>query len=162
MQLRIAEQADLATVQALAHRIWWDHYPAIISGEQIEYMLQKSYSLEALARQIEEGQVFRLIYPQTAAAGFIAISPQESGHYFLNKFYVDTAQHGSGIGAAAFQLALAEYPDLKEMRLLVNRQNYKSVNFYFKMGFRIEKCLDTHIGEGFVMDDFQMLWQKKG
>jgi hypothetical protein len=46
------------------------------------------------------------------------------------------------------------------MRLTVNRQNYKSINFYFKIGFRIEKCADFPIGNGFVMNDFVMVWRK--
>jgi diamine N-acetyltransferase len=156
---------DLPQVQALARRIWWDHYPAIITPEQIEYMLEKSYALNALRQQLDAGHVIRLVYPEPGAepVGFISIGPQEApGSYFLHKFYVEVREHGKGFGAEAFHLALAQYPDLRELRLLVNRSNYKSVNFYFKVGFKIEKCIVTDIGQGFVMDDFQMIWRRSG
>ena len=69
-------------------------------------------------------------------------------------------QRGRGLGAAVFGALLDQYPDALEIRLTVNRQNYKSINFYFKIGFIIESCLDIPIGEGYVMNDFQMLWRR--
>jgi len=40
----------------------------------------------------------------------------------------------------------------------VNRRNFRSVNFYFKMGFVIESNLDLVVGDGrFVMDDYVMI-----
>ena len=46
------------------------------------------------------------------------------------------------------------------VRLTVNRQNFKSVNFYFKNGFTIERVADFDIGNGYVMNDFVMMWKK--
>ena len=43
------------------------------------------------------------------------------------------------------------------MRLFVNRENFKSINFYFKTGFIIEKIIDQPIGENFYMNDFIMI-----
>jgi len=43
------------------------------------------------------------------------------------------------------------------LRLQVNRQNYKAVNFYFKMGFIIESVGDFDIGGGYFMNDFVMV-----
>jgi ribosomal protein S18 acetylase RimI-like enzyme len=45
------------------------------------------------------------------------------------------------------------------MRLQVNRQNYTAINFYFKLGFTIERVADFDIGHGFFMNDFVMLKQ---
>ena len=41
-------------------------------------------------------------------------------------------------------------------KLTVNRQNFKSINFYFKNGFTIESVADFDIGNGYVMNDFIM------
>jgi ribosomal protein S18 acetylase RimI-like enzyme len=49
----------------------------------------------------------------------------------------------------------------KTIRLTVNRQNYKSINFYFKNGFKIERVEDFDIGSGFWMNDFIMIKQVK-
>lgn len=159
--LRPATLFDIPLIRELAHRIWWSHYPGIITDEQITYMLDLIYSEQALERQMtEEGQQFWLAEANGTAIGYLSVSRQEEGVYFLHKFYLDTACRGKGLGTLAFHALQDQYPDLQELRLTVNRQNFKSVNFYFKVGFVIEKCVDTPIGRGFVMDDFQMLWRR--
>ncbi len=160
MRIEQASTADIPTIRDLAHCIWWAHYPGLITSEQIEYMLDLMYSPEALERQmLEEGCQFWLIRDGETAIGFISLSRQAEGQYFLHKFYLEGAEQGRGLGTQAFQALLQHYPDLRELRLTVNRQNFKSINFYFKIGFRIEKCVNIPIGQGFVMDDFQMLWK---
>lgn len=158
--LQRATTPDIPLIHELAHRIWWAHYPGIISPAQIEYMLEQGYSYSALQQQIE-GQSFWLVMADDQVAGFVAISKKAPATYFIHKFYLDNTQRGRGVGAAAFQALLAQYPDLQELRLNVNRRNYKSVNFYFKIGFVIAHCMDTPFGEGYVMDDFQMLYRAK-
>ena len=49
-----AAERDLAAVAELARVIWRKHYPGIITLEQIEYMLELGYSLDALRRFITE------------------------------------------------------------------------------------------------------------
>ncbi len=158
--MTLTPTTDIPTIRELAHRIWWAHYPGIISNEQIEYMLGLMYSAEMLHRQMtEEGQQFWMVWYQLQPVGFIAISKKAKGSYFIHKFYLDTAVQGKGLGSRAFRALLEHYPDLGEVRLTVNRRNFKSINFYFKLGFIIEKCVDLSIGQGFVMDDFQMWWR---
>lgn len=158
LTLRKATTADIPQIRSLAEKVWWEHYPDIISNDQIAYMLGQIYSEAALQRQMtEEGQEFWLPEENGKALGFLAISPKGEGEYFMNKFYLDSRERG--LGTIVFELMLARYPDLKTLRLRVNRRNYKSVNFYFKVGFRIEFCIDTPFGEGYVMDDFQMIYR---
>lgn len=158
LTLRKATAADIPQIRNLAEKVWWEHYPDIISNDQIAYMLQQMYSEAALQRQMtEEGQEFWLPEEGGKPLGFLAISPKGEGEYFMNKFYLDDRERG--LGTIVFELMLARYPDLKILRLRVNRRNFKSVNFYFKVGFRIEYCIDTPFGEGYVMDDFQMIYR---
>ena len=159
--LQQATPGDILRISALAHRIWRAHYPAIIGEKQVEYMLGLLYSPEGLQRQIEEGQIFHLVMEGDEVLGYLSVSDKGEGRYFLHKFYLDNEKRGFGLGKKVFELLLARYPALRELRLTVNRQNYKSINFYFKIGFIIEKCVDIPIGEGYTMDDFQMLWQRR-
>jgi diamine N-acetyltransferase len=161
IELRPATPANIPLLRSLAHKIWWAHYPEIIGTDQIEYMLELMYSELALRQQMTDSQVFRLIFADDEPAGYVATSQKEAGSFFLHKFYVDNTQHRRGIGAAVFQKLLAELPGLRELRLTVNRRNFKSINFYFKMDFIIEQNVDIPIGNGFVMDDFQMLFKPK-
>ncbi|MDX1910046.1 MAG: GNAT family N-acetyltransferase, partial [Saprospiraceae bacterium] len=126
---------------------------------QIAYMLESIYGDAALLRQMnEEGQEFWVPRQNGQELGFLAVAKKGEGEYFLHKFYLDTRE--KGLGTIVFELLLAKYPDLKTLRLRVNRRNFKSVNFYFKIGFRIEFCVDTPFGEGYVMDDFQMIFSR--
>ncbi len=162
MMLRQATLDDVLQISDMAQRIWRFHYVDIIGLEQVEYMLGLIYRPAALQRQIlEEEQVFWLIEDGEKTLGYVAISQRDKGSSFLNKFYLDNGQRGRGLGTAAFDLVLSQYPDLQELRLTVNRQNIRSINFYFRLGFTIEQVVNLPIGEGFVMEDFQMLWYKK-
>jgi len=161
VSLQRAVESDIPLIRDLAHRIWWAHYPDIISDEQIAYMLEQGYSESALSAQLADPALaFWLVLADGVAAGFLAISGKGDGAYFIHKFYLDNTQRGRGVGAAAFETLLNQYPDLREARLNVNRRNFKSVNFYFKVGFVIHHCMDTPFGEGYVMDDFQMVYRK--
>ena len=60
--LKPASTEDIKTIKALAHKIWKEHYTPIIGDVQVNYMLEKIYSEQALLRQINEGpQQFFLI-----------------------------------------------------------------------------------------------------
>ena len=158
--LQQATPGDILRISALAHRIWQAHYPSIIGEEQVTYMLDLIYKPASLQRQFEEGQMFRLVMEGDEVLGFLSVSDQGEGRYFLHKFYLDNEKRGRGLGKIVFERLIACYPGLRELRLTVNRQNYKSINFYFKTGFTIEKCVNIPIGEGYVMDDFQMIWRR--
>jgi diamine N-acetyltransferase len=157
IQLHIATLEDVPLIRRLADEIWLDHYPQIIGMEQVTYMLGKMYSTERLTAQISDKSTFFLVKDDTECIGFIAVTPgEEPHHWFIDKFYLNTQTQGKGVGSEAFARLMDALPDAKGFSLQVNRQNYKSINFYFKNGFTIAKCLDVEIGDGYVMNDFLM------
>ncbi len=157
LKLTAASYKDIETISQLADTIWNQHYRSIISQEQIDYMLGKMYSEENLREQMEiKGHRFFLVNSQNRNIGFISVAEEPDKSWFLNKFYIDQNFAAKGIGGAAFdQLTAVLKPD--KMTLTVNRQNYKSINFYFKKGFKIDHVADFDIGNGFVMNDFVMV-----
>lgn len=159
--IALLETEDFATIERLAHEIWQQYYVPIIGEKQVAYMIKKFYCREALAAQHTEGQQFLMIYIDEKPSGYIGISRQQGGQYFLHKFYLDTKLHRKGVGSEIFKLLTAAYPDSKSIRLQVNINNFKSINFYFKCGFLIEKRYVLDIGEGYVMDDYIMVWSRK-
>ena len=157
IHLRKASESDIRLLGELADKSWWEHYPDVISEEQIRYMLDWIYSEPALAKQMQDGQDFWLVSVDGEPIGFVGISEKSPQSFFIHKFYLLQKVQGMGVGRKAFEHLLNEYPNAKEIRLNVNRQNFKSINFYFRIGFKIEKCVDIPIGEGYVMDDFVMV-----
>lgn len=158
VKLTEASYKDMETISKLADTIWNQHYRSIITQDQINYMLGKMYSLESLLEQIEQkGHRFFMIAADGKTLGFISVKQESDREWFLNKFYIDQTFAAKGIGSTAFDLLMGLLKPLK-MSLTVNRQNFKSINFYFKKGFMIERVADFDIGDGYVMNDFVMTW----
>lgn len=162
LSIRNATPEDTPIITELAYRIWRAHYTPIIGAEQVAYMLGHYYNDDALRADMAAGQVFWIPEMGGQALGYLSFTPTGPGQYFLNKFYIDNEKRGLGLGKIILERALAQYPDMRELRLNVNRQNYKSINFYFRVGFTIDFCLDTPFGDGYVMDDFQMVLKLGG
>ena len=159
--LKPASLNDYATINELAYTIWNKHYVDIVGEIQVKYMLNKMYSKQALQKQFEEGQCFYLVIYDEKEIGFISISSLDNKNLMLHKFYILQEKQSAGIGTLVFKKIVEELYTPKTIRLTVNRQNYKSINFYFKLGFKIEKAIDLDVGGGFFMNDFVMLWQNK-
>lgn len=159
MKLVPANRTHIPTITSLAKSIWQDHYIHIITQDQIDYMLEKMYSDESLTEQMEKkNHQFFLVEDEGNFIGFVSIKKTED-EVFLNKFYLLTDKQKKGIGSRVFDLLKQEAAPFEVIRLTVNRQNYKAINFYFKNKFVIEKVEDFQIGNGYVMNDFVMIYR---
>lgn len=150
-----ATENDSALISSLARKIWHEHYPGIISVEQIDYMLTNRYSPEVITQQIKAGEKYFLAYSDNELVAYASFE-LKGDHYYLHKFYVDVSKHRAGIGYQFFSYLLQQMDSSKPIRLQVNRQNYKAINFYFKQGFIIENVGDFNIGGDYYMNDFVM------
>jgi len=161
LKLIPAQEKDIPEIAELAAVIWNQHYPSIISRDQIDYMLKMMYSAESLSEQISKKRhLFYFIQKDKKNSGFISVVKESGNDWFLNKFYIDQTTASTGIGTKAFQLLLNEITPEK-ITLTVNRKNFKSINFYFKNGFTIQEVKDFDIGNGYLMEDFIMVWKSK-
>lgn len=152
-----ATKEDINTIAKLAESIWKKYYITIITMDQINYMLDKMYSVENLSKQMDEGHEFTLVYMDAVPLGYISLSTTDNQNYFLHKFYVEMANQGKGIGTALFHYVLKTLANAKTIELTVNRKNYKAINFYFKNRFTIKEVADFDIGNNFFMNDFVMI-----
>jgi ribosomal protein S18 acetylase RimI-like enzyme len=166
---RWMKQEDIPAVALLAQRIWNAHYPAIISQEQINYMLADRYSSQSLAEQMQSGQSFLLAEIAGEILGFLSIGALKdirnttlrgddygSGCYFLHKFYLAPECQGKGLGQAMLKELLHKLPEIRLLRLQVHRNNIQAWRFYQKQGFEIVAEEDFEIGDRFLMQDFVM------
>ncbi len=159
LQLQVAQLSDVAIIQALAYEIWNEHYVPFIGQAQVDYMLGLNFSIQKLSEKMQEDLTFYLIQEAEQTSGFLAVKAESENHFFIDKFYVQSRNKGTG--SAVFRTLIAQYPDVHTIHLTVNKHNYKAINFYFKMGFCIEKTAIFDIGNNFVMDDFVMIWKRK-
>ncbi len=158
--LPATEDGQLAEIQELAHAIWREHYPGIISPEQIEYMLQAGYNLDALRRDLTQGQIrYDRALIDGTLVGFSAYGPHsDAGALMLHKLYVDAARRGRGCArklvAAACDYARANAFDRVVLR--VNKGNHIAIAAYERIGFTKRGPIVSDIGGGFCMDDYLM------
>jgi ribosomal protein S18 acetylase RimI-like enzyme len=155
----VKTEKQITELSILASKIWNEHYPSIIGQVQVDYMLAKMYNIDAIKEQITQGQKYIAAYDGNEMLGFLSYSVKDDKDYFIHKWYVDVSKHSKGIGRGLFDFVFKN-KDYKTIRLTVNRHNIQPINFYFKMGFKIEKIINIDIGEGFVMNDFMMLKEK--
>ena len=153
---RVASPEQIAAVVVLARETWTQHYVPIIGAAQVEYMLAKFQSAEAIARQIAaEGYEYYLAPNE----GYLALVPDVAKQsMLLSKIYVRAAARGTGLGRALAEFAERRCSELgcNELWLTVNRHNLGSIAFYERLGFRKNRAVATDIGGGFVMDDWWM------
>ena len=157
--IRPGELEDINSIGFLAQQIWPVTYGKILSGEQLEYMLNLIYSPASLRRQmLEDKHQFLIVEQDEEAIGFASWSAaSEPGVYKLQKLYVLTGQQGRGLGRALLQYIFeAIRPDgATLLRLNVNRYN-SARQFYERMGFAVVKEEDIDIGNGYFMNDYVM------
>ncbi|GAA4952879.1 hypothetical protein GCM10023314_28020 [Algibacter agarivorans] len=149
---------DFLQIETLADTIWREHYIPIVGKPQIDYMLDKFQSAEAIEQQIIDGfEYFVLNYDKTPV-GYISIR-KENKALFLSKIYVLSSCRGKKIGKTAMLFIEEKAKDyqLKKIRLTVNINNTNSIKAYEKLGFKNVGPLITDIGNGFVMDDYEMV-----
>jgi ribosomal protein S18 acetylase RimI-like enzyme len=150
-------QSDFECIAQLADTIWREHYISIISLEQIEYMLINFNSASAIEAQIKQGALFFYITFNDIPVGYVAVK-KETDFLFLSKIYVLSTYRGKKIGKAALQhvVDMANSFKLNTIKLNVNKFNTNSIMAYEKLGFIKIKSIITDIGNGFIMDDYQM------
>jgi len=70
--IRNASADDIGLIRDLTFKIWPQTYAAIISRQQIDYMLELMYSEASLQKQMEDGCQFIFVYDGMEPAGFAA------------------------------------------------------------------------------------------
>lgn len=154
----IKSQEDVAITARLAHDIWNEHYVSIIGQAQVDYMLDKFQSQQAIAEQINGEYEYYLIEDEGQAVGYLAVIPEsDKSSALLSKIYVQKQARGGGIGKAALEFAehLCRKAHIATLWLTVNKHNSNSIEWYEHMGFTNVGPIVMDIGGGFVMDDFK-------
>ena len=150
------------SLSAVADDIWHEHFTPIIGEAQVDYMLDKFLSPEALVEQINSGYEYFLFSYDYTFAGFMGIN-EENDSLFLSKLYIHKDFRGKRIASYMFQklIEICKLRDLKKIWLTCNRHNTNTLAVYEHLGFKTVREEATDIGGGFVMDDYIMEYEIK-
>ena len=151
---------DIIIVHQLAKTIWPDAFKDILKPDQIEYMLDWMYNVNTLTEQVQTGHLYYMITLDGVPKGFVGLEPNfpDVGTLRIHKLYVETSDHGKGLGKALLEKAIdiGKELDVATINLNVNRFN-AAVDFYKSQGFQIIKEENINIGKGYYMEDYVMV-----
>ena len=155
IEIRECVEGDLTTIRELAERSWWNGYKDVLSPEQITFMLENIYSINALEEAMMSGQIFYILSQNTIPVGFMSVKTSID-MLRIEKLYLVPQVQGQGLGKVLIDHAasICRCCGLHTMELNVNRKN-KAYFFYLKQGFSVLKEVDTPYYE-FVLDDYVM------
>lgn len=159
IEIKPANAEDLVIIHQLAHEIWPSAYLEILGQDQLDYMLDKIYSIPSLQHQATVlNHHFIILFENGVPAGFASYSPHEDNSvYHLNKIYVLPSCQGKNLGKELLKHVIIQVKKngATSLQLNVNRYN-KALHFYEKQGFKIIREEDIDIGSGYFMNDYVM------
>lgn len=155
--IRQASEKDIPNIQEIAFSTWPSAYAAILSKEQLHYMLDLFYAAESLKGQMKDRHEFYMAETGLHTIGFASISQLNEDTYKLQKLYVLPAAQKTGAGKALIEFVIERVRNYgaKAIQLNVNRHN-KAIRFYEKRGFVIIKEDNINIGNEYYMNDYVM------
>lgn len=153
----VCNDIQINVIVGLAREIWNEYFTAIIGNSQVDYMLEKFQSKKAITEQLEDGYLYFLIKANNEAIGYIGVLPKDK-KLFLSKLYVRSAKRDKGYGREAIKFLeeLAIKKGVNRISLTVNKNNSATIETYKKLGFEVRDHVIQDIGNGFVMDDYEM------
>ena len=153
----VFSEADVRRLAKVAREVWREANVSFCTPEQVEYMIEKYQSFEAISGQLVHGYRYFLIEDDGEILGYFGVQPQGE-RLFLSKFYILKQNRGRGLFSLGLEhmCTLCREGSMSAIYLTVNRNNTHAYEVYIAKGFKViaEECTD--IGFGFVMDDYIM------
>ena len=156
---RVTDSGRLHEVAELADKIWHECFTGIISNAQIDYMVGKFQSYEAMQEQVnEQWYSYFAVSDGDDLCGYFAVKPEADDRFFLSKLYLRSDKRGQGTASQMLGRVFEEARRLgkRSVYLTVNKHNSHAIAVYKKTGFKVIGEPVTDIGNGFVMDDYVM------
>ena len=155
-----AKLNDIVAIRHIAKATWPVTFAGILSEEQIAYMMQLTYSANAIEDDIlKKNHVFLLAKENGKAIGFTCYELNYSEHPTtkIHKIYILPTHQGKGIGKLFFNeiSTIAKKNNNNKLTLNVHRDN-RAIQFYKHIGFTIDRAEDINIGNGFLLHDYVM------
>jgi ribosomal protein S18 acetylase RimI-like enzyme len=154
----VTTATQVADVARMAHEVWNEYYVSLIGQAQVDYMVAKFQSAEAMQAQVDSGYEYFHIRQSGVNVGYAAIRHDAAdARIFISKLYLLAAHRKAGAGRQTLALIerMTRERGATHLWLTVNKGN-ASVQAYERLGFRIVEAMVMDIGGGYVMDDYKM------
>jgi len=155
--IRLADSTDFSTIETIARQTWPAAYGAILTTEQLAYMLDLFYCHKALSQDVtQQNHLYFLAFLEGKAVGFAGIQH----HYLPNttkihKLYILPQFQGLYIGQQLLDFVSQLTKEAGGIGLTLNVNRYNSAKlFYEKQGFTVLRSEDILLDFGYVMEDY--------
>lgn len=158
----IFSEADVRRLAKVARIVWRETNVSFCTPEQVEYMIERYQSFEAISGQLMHGYRYFLIEEGDVIMGYFGVQPQGE-RLFLSKFYILKEYRGRKLFSLGLQymIDLCKENSLESIYLTVNRNNTHAYEVYLAKNFKVIAEEDNPIGEGFEMNDYIMEYEIK-
>ena len=160
ISIRQATPADLKTIAAIAHQTWHVAYSAILTHEQLEYMLDLFYCHEALSQDVtQKNHLYFLAFLEGKAVGFAGIQHQYLPNTTkIHKLYILLQYQRLNIGKQLLDFVSQRSKEAGGNSLTLNVNRFNSAKlFYEKQGFTVLRSEDILLDFGYVMEDYVLI-----
>ena len=98
---------QLDVIAGLAREIWYEYYVPLIGRAQVDYMVSRFQSSEAMAQQMRDGYEYFMTERDGRSIGYCAVQAQAAERSLhLSKLYLLRDARGAGTGERATAAAL--------------------------------------------------------
>lgn len=156
----VATEKQILEVEKAANQVWHNYYKDIYSGEQIDYMLEKYQSRDALKKQMADKYIYYMLLSDNNFAGYLCFK-HFPDHVLISRLYIKPEYRRQGLARRSISLfenisRNEEFSYIKKLKAYVERNNDFALNVYEHLGFKKIKSVDTDIGNGFFCRDYLM------
>ena len=153
----IFSEADERRMVKVAETVWREANVAFCTPEQVEYMIERFQSFEAVQGQLLQGYRYFVFEEDGDIVAYFGVQPQDE-RLFLSKFYILKEHRGRGIFSMGLEIMkdICREGGMGAIYLTVNRNNGHAYEVYLKKEFEVIEEAVADIGCGFVMDDYIM------
>lgn len=134
--IRRMRAADIDAVREVAQITWAQTYQGIIPEPVQAEFLRQTYSNAALLRRMVQA-VFLVAVRDGAIVGFADVRRVGPALAELGAIYVLPSAQGGGVGSQLLEVGLRALPDVRRLRLEVDRDNQIGRRFYAAKGFQL-------------------------
>lgn len=129
---------EIMEVKQLLSFVWSCTYGEYLSADTIKKVTSVWHAPEGLKRQAENPNLYFAVAKNEAGKiiGLVTADGSKKGSLYISRLYIHPDQQRKGVGTKLYESALTHFPDVTRVRLDVEEQNKRAMNFYKKHGFK--------------------------
>ncbi len=157
--VRKANHDDVGILRKLASELVPSSFKGVLTTSQIDFMIDKLYSQQALQDAIGAGTDYFIASYNGEDLGVVSVIQQGPELFLMQKIYVNEHYLGKGIGTALFT-KVKEYVRSKilpcKIELIINSHN-PGLDFYKKNGMTKVRDTGLDMGDFFINEEVYSL-----